>query len=478
MNRMATASMWIWVIGCLAVVLRVWLTQHYYGWEESDYGNLAMIYGVWDSKFTHFDMNHMPGYYAVSALVYGVVQDSILAGKLVSVSSGLCVMGLSIRLSEKLGGHWMGVWVGCLLLLQPELLLYSTSSLREPLYTAFILGAVAAWLSQSAKLFSFCAVCAFSVRFEAPLFLLPMSLVGFKEWRQRGLILLCMLGGISAWMTYCWYTYETWAFWSHAAAVNVETGLSAEATSTSFWVQNGCRVVLGLFWEVLPQHMGWFVVLGWLITPFVWRDSTRILFVWGWGLLMLGTWLGIAFVAQHEVHHNLYWKWMLPFVPILTMVAIFSWGRVLPKWGMLIGGIFTVWTQGVELHRQFELSERIYAPQVELAQWIELEIPSTESMILDNVPACWIRRQPQTYQMYSWFDLPVFQTPAELIQWAIEHEVYWVLFFEEEWTQAPIKAGFLSNLQNYENETGTILLQQEEKLYGWRWFTIVRADVE
>ena len=49
MNRLEKASTWVWVIGCLGVVLRVWFTQHYYGWEESDYGNLAMIYGVWDS---------------------------------------------------------------------------------------------------------------------------------------------------------------------------------------------------------------------------------------------------------------------------------------------------------------------------------------------------------------------------------------------------------------------------------------------
>ena len=72
-----------------------------------------------------------------------------------------CVlMGLSIRLSQKLGGAWMGVWVGILLLFQPEVLLYSTSSLREPLYTALILG-VLAWLSQHPKLFALRDGCIF-----------------------------------------------------------------------------------------------------------------------------------------------------------------------------------------------------------------------------------------------------------------------------------------------------------------------------
>lgn len=478
MNRLTNTSTWVWVIGCLAVVLRVWLTQHYYGWEESDYGNLAMIYGVWDSHFTHFDMNHMPGYYAFSALVYGIVQDSIVAGKLVSLLSGLTVMGVSIRLSQKIGGPWMGVWVGCLLLVQPELLLYSTSSLREPLYTAFILGAVLAWLNQSVISFVLCAVCAFSVRFEAPLFLLPLALVGFKEWRHRGLIVLGMSIGIAAWMAYCLYTYETWRFWSHAAAVNVETGLSAEATSTWLWMQNGFSVVFGLLWQVIPQHLGWFVLVGWLLTPFVWKDSTRILFVWRWGALMMGTWLGIALFAQHEVQHNLYWKWMLPFVPLVTMAAVFSWGRVLPKWGMWLGIVLTMWTQGVELKRQFDLSARIYQPQVELAQWIESEVPTTDAMILDNVPACWIRRRPQQYQMLSWFDLPVFKSPDALIQWSLENDVHWVLYFEEEWTQAPYKAGFLSSLQTHTSNYGSIQIQREEPLYGWRWFRVLTAQPE
>ena len=226
--------------------------------------------------------------------------------------------------------------------------------------------------------------------------------------------------------------------------MNVETGLSAEATSNWLWCQNGCRVVLGLVWFVLPQHIGWFVVLGWLITPFVWRDSTRILFVWVWGLLMLGTWLGIAFVAQHEIHHNLYWKWMLPFVPIVTMTSVFTWGRILPMWGMFVGCLVTIWTQGIELQRQFELSARIYQPQVELAQWIESEIPATESMILDNVPACWIRRQPQNYQMHSWFDLPIFQTPEDLIQWSFDNEVYWVLISRKTGLRHRVKPVFVN----------------------------------
>ena len=36
------------------------LIQHFWGWEESDYGNLQMVRGVFDSGFCSYDMNHMP----------------------------------------------------------------------------------------------------------------------------------------------------------------------------------------------------------------------------------------------------------------------------------------------------------------------------------------------------------------------------------------------------------------------------------
>ena len=50
-----------------AAAWRLRLSGRFAGWEESDYGNLAMIQGVLDGGFLHYDMNHMPGYYALGA---------------------------------------------------------------------------------------------------------------------------------------------------------------------------------------------------------------------------------------------------------------------------------------------------------------------------------------------------------------------------------------------------------------------------
>ena len=83
----------------LGGIWRLWLVGRYAGWEESDYGNLAMIQGVLDGGFRHYDMNHMPGYYALGAMVHAVVDDAVLAGRFVSFFGGLVALGIATSLA-------------------------------------------------------------------------------------------------------------------------------------------------------------------------------------------------------------------------------------------------------------------------------------------------------------------------------------------------------------------------------------------
>ena len=122
----------LFICMALALLLRIFFVQTYYGWEESDYGNLAMVYGVWDSGFTHYDMNHMPGYYFVGALFYALIRSSIWAGIGVSVLSGMGSLYLVYRFASRWSTPSAAMLVFIGLLLQPEFSLYSSSSLREP----------------------------------------------------------------------------------------------------------------------------------------------------------------------------------------------------------------------------------------------------------------------------------------------------------------------------------------------------------
>ena len=88
-----------------------------------------------------------------------------------------------------------------------------------------------------------CAAGAFFVRFDAALVLMPvltLHALGAGDWKARmtrGLAPL--MGAIVLWSRYCHLDHGTWAFWSHSVAVNVETGLGAEADAPGQWWING-----------------------------------------------------------------------------------------------------------------------------------------------------------------------------------------------------------------------------------------------
>ena len=462
----------------LGIGWRSYLSTIYYGWEESDYGNIAMVYGVWESGFRHYDMNHMPGYYFFSALWLFILDDSIIAAKLTAgIGGALSLLGTGVVL-RRLVGTKAASFALLFLLIQPEYSLYSASSLREPLYSAFLIWGFWALLARRPLLFSMLCIGAFSVRFEAPLFLIPIGLFGLTGRRQRGIFLLSFGMGIGLWMLYCYVEYETIAFWSHASSVNIETGLGEQGEKSFWeWFRSGIGVVWGLSTDILPSRVGWGSVIGFVLCPWIWKDSRKIMLLWWLSFLILGVWLGIAFVAQHEVGHNLYWKWLYPVVPFFLLSSSVSLWRLtsqysLQRWILGIILCHTWWIQGVETRRQLRLSAQLYRPQLELASWIEENRPSDDSLILDNIPACWINRRPHELTLHSWFDLPVFSHPDELIDWAEENRVEWILFFQEEWTQAPAKAQFLVNGGNLEGTRGRLIERQVDYHYGWRWYQV------
>ena len=188
--------------GLVAVVIglgyRLWLMPRYAGWEESDYGNLAMVRGVLDGHFLHYDMNHMPGYYALAAAALAIVGDTVLAARATSLIAGVVALGLAVRLAEQLGGRRAAWWAGGLLIFQPEFALYAASSLREPVYAAFVLGALLCLLRERLVFAGLLAGLAFLVRMDGALALLPVLVLhGWRrgEWPRR---LLMSLGPLAA----------------------------------------------------------------------------------------------------------------------------------------------------------------------------------------------------------------------------------------------------------------------------------------
>ena len=470
---------WIVAILFFGIFWRLWLTQLFWGWEESDYGNLQMVRGVFESHFTSYDMNHMPGYYAIAALLLFVFSDTVWAAIGCSFVSGCMAFLLSILIQQKMAGRLPAIFLGVALLIQPEFSLYSASSLREPLYTVYLLGMLWALIHDRFLGASIFAALSFTVRFEAPVALFPLLiyLLFRKEKRMPIVYVLPMILTIILWMWYCHETFGHVRFWQHAGAVNIETGLGDEAQDTSMWMWNGLRISTDLFFGLLPNRLGWGIFVGLCLSPFVLSSSpnVRILQYLGYGLLAV--WLSIAYIAQHEPQHNLYWKWLYPVIPFLMAIGVLTLWKLIEKgnirwiWGIVL--LQALIGHGLESKRQIDRSKQLYLPQVQIANMLEQEYPNGH-LILDNIPACWLGRKSHDMKLTSWFDVPT-KNAEEFAHWISVHQVDAVLWFAEDWTQAPKVAPFLSEGGTWPENIIENSIEQQIQLrevrrddaYGW-----------
>ena len=473
---------WEQVAACLLIlaagIWRLALMDIFAGWEESDYGNLAMVRGVYESTFLIYDMNHMPGYYGLAALGLFLTEDTVLAAKMCSWLGGMLAYIAAVFWTRYWVGWKPALLVAVLLFAQAEFSLYSASALREPIYAAAMMGVLWGASSRSPTFMVLSAVLAFSVRFEAPVALFPLLILLYRRPR----FIIALGAGLSlavlCWAFYCMKIHGTYQFWGHATEVNVETGLGSEALSKVDWLKRGSAVSLHLLAWLLPWRIGWGVWLGAILSPFVLLNGEkgRQTFVLGAGLTLV--WLGIGAVAQHEPGHNLYWKWLYPLVPFWIVLGVCFWWRWLQRfpnwlqwscWFLILGQ--AVFSHVQESQRQIERSQSLYAPQVALAHWVEQQ-NNTNPLVFDNIPACWMNRKPNDFELISWFDIPTDGTEQDFSNWLIDQNVWGVLWFAEEWTQSPKVAPFLANGDQWCHQELCLQEHSRGDEYGWIFYLV------
>jgi hypothetical protein len=249
-------------------------------------------------------------------------------------------------------------------------------------------------------------------------------------------------------------------------------------------------VVAALFFQVLPSRIGWFAWLGlWaglLTTPWLRHDVRRTLVLMTGGLL--GFWLGIGFMAQHAPEHNLYWKWLHAPAAFLLLVGLAGAWRALDRLRGALGGgavaalaaaglLQGLWAMGVETRRQLEVSAENYKPQLELARWIEAEVPEDQALLVDNIPGCWIDRRQHERELWTWFDVPVPPADEQAFSaWLQEEQIAYVLWFQEEWTQAPVIAPWLSSGEEVSLPGLRLVPLREDWTYGWVFYKVEFED--
>ena len=169
---------------------------------------------------------------------------------------------------------------------------------------------------------------------------------------------------------------------------------------------------------------------------------------------------------------------MYPLVPFVSFCGIWTLWRMsislTKQYRILlwVGGLASVWFQHIqESIRQIERSWILYRPQIVLAEELEEKAPLERLLLVDNIPACWINRKPHERKLMSWFDVPVKpDDPKAFAQWLQKEKVWGVLWFREDWTQAPKIAPFLSSGTVWKEGEVVLRPVEQEKEYGWIFY--------
>jgi hypothetical protein len=269
----------------------------------------------------------------------------------------------------------------------------------------------------------------------------------------------------------------------------VETGSASEDASTLGRWLGGAGVSWSLFTSVLAPRMGWIPWLGLMaglaMAPWNRHGARRTVCISA--LTMVAFWLGIGFIAQHEPGHNLYWKWLHAVMPFVFLVGVSPLWQGLDRlrelvgrqgtWILILGMILLVGSAfGRETARQLEVSARLYGPQLELAQWIEEELPEDAVLLVDNIPGCWLDRRPHERVLWTWMNVLACEdceiSAAEFGDWLLAEHIEHVLWFREEWTEAPRVAPWLGGTDTVEAGAVSLRPLRREDDYGWVFYRV------
>ncbi len=486
------------ILAALALAWRLLLCGRYYGWEESDYGNVMMVRKVLESGFRWFPPQHMPGFYGMGALVRLLWDAPRGSALLMTMSLSVLNVGMVALVARKLVSPSAAWLVGLWMVFQPESALYGATQLRYSVFPAVAFASLA-FLYWGGRDRGFgLGGLAFLVRMEAFFSLFPAALWAWWRDAGRGLRSLAVPMGLLLGVTAGWQLYITvghgdpffvWAVLDINRAPDVHGGELGGFDWRGWFDQAFHAVWWQLTWAV-PRKIGWtWLLLAAVGTATLWRGSGRPggRSVVAFGLLSLGMFVGTVFLSHHDANHNLYWAWLNHSMPFLALLAAGGVGwlerRLRPGPAALRPlalGLILVSAVPAFVHEtryQMTRSSSWYRPQLELSTWLEEETPPDTGVLVSSIPLVWLQRQPSDLRIYSWWNLPDLledPTPEEFGQFLVDHRIDYVMWFVEEWNESARMAPWMVTGQNMTAGPVGFTAVDREDGYGWILYLVTR----
>lgn len=474
-------------IGGAALAYRIWLSWRYFGWEESDYGNLKNVREVMDSGFTWFNPAYGAGYYTLAGALRLVVEDARTSALLMTIAFAVVGVVAATGVSRKLAGAPASWLVGLWLVFQPDIALEGASTLRYPVYGALTAVAVAAMVWGRSTV-SYIAVGLGAMVHPVAWFNDPLPSV-LAPVLDRGrrlrsvLVPLAALVGLGAlWQLYVTTVHHEGFFITAPVRLNVESDFALRDALERTW---------HLTTWLVPRKLGW----TWLLLAGIGavasvrgvaRPGARTVLVWSG--LVVGAWTGMGFLASYDPNHNLFWARLQPVVPLLAILAAIGWAAVAGRFaGAPRGATWLAWAVVLlsvapsffaETRYQMDRSERWYRPQLEHSRWVEEHASEGAGVLTSAIPEVWLTRYTSNrVRVFAYSKLPpsLRDAPrASVGDYLLRENIQYVWWFREDWTESDVFVPDLAGGQTVEYGDAVAVPVDREDEYGWILYVVHR----
>lgn len=122
-----------------ALIVRIYISAIFYCTSPDEFANIFLARNTFESGFKAYPRLFMWFYYFISALLIHIVKDAFLATKLVTIIFGTASIALVYVIARRIFDKKIALLSSFLLFVNPEFTMISSTPLREPVYTFFIL---------------------------------------------------------------------------------------------------------------------------------------------------------------------------------------------------------------------------------------------------------------------------------------------------------------------------------------------------
>lgn len=473
---MKNEFMLLFIIIIAALVSRIYISSIFYGQSSDEFANIFLVRSTFDSGFRGYPHLFMWFYYFMSGLLLFIINDALLAPKIVTILFGTASIFLAYSVAKKLFGEKEALLSCFLLAINPEFTIISSAPLREPVYTFFILLSVLLLINNRIFSGAFSVGMAFLTRMEGLLIGMPYYIIaGLNQKTKKKTLKISII--LTIFVLFILFM-NLWVSEPFLYLTDTFKNQIYEQPKNTLFFYEGLIPLIVRIYKSLSIFLGYsFALIGpniiflGLGAYFLFKDRKNS-FIYRVFMLCLAShmifWLGYIFVFKRLVSDYLRYLYPLaPFFMIMVSYGFFRLYQIKRLRPLIIAAlIFNIISSYPVYYRnngeRYFLTSSSNQELIKASLWIQKNIPQGGefTILADGAPCFYLYRYPHQYNIYMWWRLHnKLRGPMDLdslFSFMKENKVKYVVWQNDNLCSVTV-APYLENFQEIEKPSGRLM---------------------